>query len=180
MAKEKQAVPAERVYTIPLRAGRSSTPAGSKAGRTVNDVKRFVSRHAKADDVKISARLNALIWKRGIRKPPAKVKVKVSVKDGIATARLPDEIVIEKKEKKPSEPKGKIEELRQKAEEMKAGKKDGKGAAKRDAKDAEKQEGKASLKDRFKGFVKEIEDDTKEEFKESPVKKMLDEKAKKQ
>jgi large subunit ribosomal protein L31e len=173
MAKEKE-TPVERVYTIPLRKGRSNTPAGKKANRSVNDVKRFVSRHLKTDDVRISTRLNALIWKRGNSKPPARVKVKVSVKEGIATARLSDEIVLEKKKEKKPEPKNKIEELKQKAEEMKAGK----DAAKKDIKeDAIKQDEKGSIKDRITGFVKEIEadEDIKEEAKESPVKKVREE-----
>jgi len=126
MAKEKEISSsgiADRIYTIPLKKGWLNTRAQGRTNRSVNEIKRFLVRHLKTDDVRISGRLNELVWKRGNSKPPASVKVKVSLKEGIATARLPDEIVIEKKSKKP-EPKNKIEELKQKAEDLKAGKKD--------------------------------------------------------
>jgi large subunit ribosomal protein L31e len=182
MAKEKAASP-DRVYTIPLRKAWIGAPAGKKANMTVNGIKRFITKHTKAGDVRVSMKLNSLVWKRGINKPPAKVKVKVSIKDGVATARLPDEIVIKKKEKKPSaEPKTKMEELKQKAEQMRSkkdDKKEAKPVAKTESKKEEKKgakspeipEDKQSLKNRFTGFVKEMEDDPEEKPKEQPAKK---------
>jgi len=155
MAKERESGSsgvADRIYTIPLRKGWLNTRYHGRANRSVNDIKRFLIRHLKTDDVRISARLNELIWKRGNSKPPASVKVKVSVKGGIATARLPEEVVIEKKDKKP-EPKSKIEELKQRAEDMKSGKKD---------------EGKKETKE-------PITEKIREEVKESPVKKVREE-----
>jgi large subunit ribosomal protein L31e len=127
MAKDKPASSDDRIYTIPLRAGWSTVPSHKRANRAVNEIKSFVSKHAKTDETRVSHKLNTYIWKRGNSKPPASVKVKVSVKAGLATARLPDELVIEKKKegKKPV-PKNKIEELKQKAEEMKAGKQEAK------------------------------------------------------
>jgi len=142
MAKEKLAVSSDRIYTIPLSKRRSKTPLNARAKRTVNDIKRLLEKRAKTDQVKVSPGLNALVWKRGISKPPAKVKVKVSVKDGVATARLPEEIVLEKKAGK-KVPKSKIEELKEKADGMKSGKE----AAKKDIReDAAKQEEKKSDK----------------------------------
>jgi len=51
-----------------------------------------------------------------LQKPPSRIKVKVSVKDGVVTARLPEEIEIKKEEKK-----GKLEGLKKKAEAIKKG-----------------------------------------------------------
>ena len=165
MAKEKAEKVDERMYTIPLRREWQVVPAKKRANRTVRGIRSFVTKHTKAEDVKVSSRLNQLVWKHGIKNPPASVKVKVSIKEGVATARLPEEIVIEKKKeaKKPA-PKNKIEELKQKAEGMKSKKEEGKEAA-------AKQEGKESMKDRIKGFVKEIEDGPEEESKGSQTKK---------
>lgn len=173
MAKEKSAIPGDRIYTIPLRRSWSGVPAGQRANRAVNEIKGFLVKHMNAEDVRLSEKLNKLIWSKGNSKPPAKVKVKVSVKEGLAAARLPDEIIIEKKEdkKKPAAPQNKIEELRQKAEAMRSkkseDKKESKSETKKDAKGSGQQEEKQSLKDRFTGFVKEMEDDPEGKPKES-------------
>jgi ribosomal protein L31E len=44
-------------------------------------LKRLLKRHLKTDKIKISTALNNLIWKRGIKNPKTKLKVKV-VKEG--------------------------------------------------------------------------------------------------
>jgi len=44
-------------------------------------VKKFLKRHLKTDKIKISQKLNELIWKRGIKRPKTKIKVK-AVKEG--------------------------------------------------------------------------------------------------
>jgi large subunit ribosomal protein L31e len=117
MAKEKAVESVERVYTIPLRRGWSKAPANIRTNRAVNDIKRFLSKHVKVDDVKVSPRLNGLLWKRGSSRPPASVKVKVSVEEETVTARLPDEVVVEKK----GESKGRLEGLKDKAKALQGG-----------------------------------------------------------
>jgi len=44
-------------------------------------LKRLLKRHLKTDKIKISTSLNNLIWKRGIKRPITKIKIK-AVKDG--------------------------------------------------------------------------------------------------
>jgi large subunit ribosomal protein L31e len=44
-------------------------------------LKRLLKRHLKTDKIKISTALNNLIWKRGIKNPKTKIKVK-AVKEG--------------------------------------------------------------------------------------------------
>jgi large subunit ribosomal protein L31e len=46
-------------------------------------LKRLLKRHLKTYKIKISQNLNNIIWKRGIKKPMAKVKIK-AVKEGEA------------------------------------------------------------------------------------------------
>jgi len=44
-------------------------------------LRKLLKRHLKTDKIKISTALNNLIWKRGIKKPKTKLKVK-AVKEG--------------------------------------------------------------------------------------------------
>jgi len=88
----------ERVYTIPLRKDLLKAPKDMKTTRAVNCIRHFVTRHMKVDDVRLSPRLNDLLWARGISGPPSRVKVKVSGTREFVTVRLPEEIVMEKKE----------------------------------------------------------------------------------
>lgn len=78
----------ERTYTIPLRNVKSMKRT-IRAPRAVREVKYFLTKHMKAEEVKIDASINEFIWERGLKKIPSKVKVK-AVKDdeGIVEATL--------------------------------------------------------------------------------------------
>jgi len=66
-----------REYTINLRRGFINVSRFKKAKRAINEIKKFVLRHTKCKEVWISPEVNQVVWKRGIRKPPAKIRVKV-------------------------------------------------------------------------------------------------------
>ena len=71
----------EREYVIPLREKCRIVPRYKKANRAIKTIKEFLARHMKIRDrdlgkIKIDRYLNEFVWLRGIRKPPAKVKVK--------------------------------------------------------------------------------------------------------
>ncbi len=70
----------EKTYTISLRHVWVVTPRGKRAPRAVRDVRDFVARHMKAEEVAISNEVNAAIWARSINKPPRKITVR-AVKD---------------------------------------------------------------------------------------------------
>lgn len=70
----------ERFYTIPLRRA-WVTPFPERTPKAVRILKNFLKRHLKTDNFKIDESLNKLIWKRGIEKPPRKIKVKVVEKE---------------------------------------------------------------------------------------------------
>ncbi len=116
MAKKETSVSEERIYVIPIRREWLKVPRNQRGKRAVNAIRNFLSRHMHSDDIRLSQKLNERIWKSGIKKPPSKVKVKVSVKDGMVTARLPEEIEITKGEKK-----GKLEGLKKKMGGIKKG-----------------------------------------------------------
>jgi len=78
--EEEIEVVEEKVYTISLRHVWVVTPRGKRAPRAVRDVRAFVSRHMKAEEVAISNEINSAIWSRGINKPPRKITVR-AVKD---------------------------------------------------------------------------------------------------
>ncbi len=100
------------MYTIPLRKNVLKQRRSQKANRAVKTVQEFLERHMKADTVKVSPKLNDAIWRRGVHKPPSKIRVKAKKGDkGIVTARLPDEKEVVKKEVK----KGRLEALKEAA-----------------------------------------------------------------
>lgn len=84
MAEEKER---ELVYTIPLREAykksiRKRTPYAARA------IRAFLLQHTKAETVKLGKHLNEVVWERGRKKPPRRVRVKV-VRDGsVAKAEL--------------------------------------------------------------------------------------------
>ncbi|WP_455282745.1 50S ribosomal protein L31e [[Eubacterium] cellulosolvens] len=69
----------EKFYTINLKDVWKA-PRIKRAPKAVKIVKDFVKRRMKVDDVKISNAVNEEIWKRSIKKPPRKIKIR-TVKD---------------------------------------------------------------------------------------------------
>jgi large subunit ribosomal protein L31e len=78
--EEEIEVVEEKVYTIPLRHVWVVTPRGRRAPRAVRDVRNYVARHMKSDEVAVSNEINSEIWSRSINKPPRKITVR-AVKD---------------------------------------------------------------------------------------------------
>ena len=78
--EEESEVVEEKTYTIPLHHLWVVTPRGQRAPRAARDVKAYVARHMKAEEVALSNEINSAIWARSINKPPRKVTVR-AVKD---------------------------------------------------------------------------------------------------
>jgi len=78
--EEEVEVVEEKVYTIPLRHVWTVTPRGKRAPRAVRDVRNYVARHMKSEEVAVSNEINSAIWGRSINKPPRKITVR-AVKD---------------------------------------------------------------------------------------------------
>lgn len=78
--EEEVEVVEEKVYTIPIGKLGYATDRGHRAPKAIRDVRNYVSRHMRAEEVSISNEINETLWARGINKPPRKVVVR-AVKD---------------------------------------------------------------------------------------------------
>lgn len=83
MAKKENTtkVEFEREYTVPLRAGWLKVPEYKRANKAVKTLKEFLARHMKVYDrdlrkIKVDVDLNNELRFRGMKKPPAKIRVK--------------------------------------------------------------------------------------------------------
>jgi len=67
----------ERVYVVPLRKAKH-VPRRKRAPRAVTELRNFLQRHTKVDNVIIGQSLNEKVWSRGIQKPPPRIRVKAT------------------------------------------------------------------------------------------------------
>ncbi len=122
----------EKEFTISLREKCRSVPRYKKANKAIKTIKEFLVRHMKVYDrdlnkIKIDRYVNEVVWARGIKKPPAKIKVK-AIKEGdivrVELASMPEKLKfkkarVEKRDAKAIESKDKKKGLMQKAKEKK-------------------------------------------------------------
>jgi ribosomal protein L31E len=81
----------ERTYVVPLRRGYINTPQYYRTNKAVSTLRKFICKHMKVKDdkIRIGQNLNILLWKHGIKNPPARVTITVSKSDeGIVQAEL--------------------------------------------------------------------------------------------
>jgi len=71
----------ERVYTINLGKVLLS-PNNQRSKRAINMIREFAARHMKSEKIKIEEDVSHLVWARGIRHPPRKIRVKLTKDDG--------------------------------------------------------------------------------------------------
>ncbi len=79
--KTENKVLLEREYIIPLRRDWLKASEYKRVPKSIKTIRKFIARHMKIPErdesqVKINRWLNHELWFRGIRKPPAKIKVK--------------------------------------------------------------------------------------------------------
>jgi len=70
----------ERVYTINLGKVKLSQ-SQHRAVRAINMIREFARHHMKVQEIKIEEELAHLIWSKGIRSPPRKVRVRMTKTD---------------------------------------------------------------------------------------------------
>jgi len=70
----------ERVYTVNLGKVLLS-PDNQRAKRAVNMIKEFARHHMKIEQVKLEEDVSHLLWSRGIRHPPRKIRVRMTKTD---------------------------------------------------------------------------------------------------
>ncbi len=94
----------EREYIIPLRHRWQIVPRYKRTNKAVKTVKEFLVRHMKIRDrdlnkIRLDIHLNEILWSRGIKNPPSKIKVK-AIKEGdivrVEAVDLPERIKFKK------------------------------------------------------------------------------------
>ncbi len=133
----------ERVYTINLGKVLLS-PNNQRAKRAINMIREFAIRHMKSEDVKIEEDVSHLVWARGIRHPPRKIRVKLT-KDGDGTVLISkyQEEKPKKEETVVKKPKSKkTEKVEEKTEEPKPAKSEPTPEKKSETKEKPKAEAK--------------------------------------
>ena len=80
----------ERVYTIPLRHAHHGKRS-KRADRAVRDVRSFLTRHMKSEQIWISGDVNEALWSRGKYTIPSKIRVRATrFADGVVEVTLPE------------------------------------------------------------------------------------------
>lgn len=90
----------ERIYTIPLRREWLKEPRSKRSNRALRTVKEFVRKHTKVKGIRISKGVNELLFSRGFKKPPGRIKVEVKGDFETVEVKLPGEVTVKKEEKK--------------------------------------------------------------------------------
>ncbi len=99
---------AERVYTINLGKVWLS-PNNQRAKRAINMIKEFAEHHMKTEQIKIDPELSQEVWKRGIRSPPRKIRVRMAKTEDGDVMVSPYEDDVKPKEDKPKKSDKKAE-----------------------------------------------------------------------
>src|SRR5574337_783957 len=131
----------ERIYTINLGKVLLS-PNNQRAKRAINMIREFATKHMKSENVKIEEEISHLVWARGIRHPPRKIRVKITKDDGnVIVSKYQEDKAVEettKKGDKKSEEKPKKEEKKSKEKTKKEEKKSEEKLKKEEKKSEEK------------------------------------------
>ncbi len=70
----------ERVYTVPLGKVLLSQ-SQHRAVRAINMIREFARKHMKTQEIKIDEEVAHLIWSKGVRSPPRKIRVRMTKTD---------------------------------------------------------------------------------------------------
>jgi len=123
--KEIPKVVLEREYIIPLRKEWIKVPRYKRAPKAIKAIKEFLVKHMKIynrnlNNIKINRILNNEIWFRGIKKPPAKIKIIAKKLDnGLVDVELVDiPAIVKFKIVKEERIKSKIEKVVEKKKDL--------------------------------------------------------------
>ena len=93
----------ERVYTIPLGKVLLSQ-SQHRAVRAINMIREFARKHMKTQKIKIDEEVAHLIWSKGVRSPPRKIRVRLTKTDDgfILVSNYEGDSEVEEKDSKTS------------------------------------------------------------------------------
>jgi large subunit ribosomal protein L31e len=81
----------EQIYVIPLRDVKRA-PRWKRSNKAVKDIRAFLAKHMKSEDIKLDRSINEKVWERGSEKPPRKIRVRaMKFEDGQVQAELAEE-----------------------------------------------------------------------------------------
>ena len=81
----------EHIYIVPLREVKRS-PRWKRGNTAIKDIRKFLERHMKSQDVKLDRSINEKVWERGSEKPPRKIRIRaMKFEDGQVQAELAEE-----------------------------------------------------------------------------------------
>jgi large subunit ribosomal protein L31e len=85
--KEQPAAKVEKIYTIPLRDS-FEVPRSRRASAAMKVVKAFLVKNTKDANVKLDNSIGKAVWSRSMRKPPRRIRVKVTKEDEVLRASI--------------------------------------------------------------------------------------------
>ena len=113
----------ERIYTINLGKVLLS-PNNQRAKRAINMIREFATKHMKSENIKIEEEISHLVWARGIRHPPRKIRVKITKDDGnVIVSKYQEEKNVEETSKKGDKKSNDKKKVDKKSDEKKTEKK---------------------------------------------------------
>ncbi|MDD1679904.1 MAG: 50S ribosomal protein L31e [Methanomicrobiales archaeon] len=78
----------EQIYVVPLRVV-GSVPRWKRGNRAIKEIRKYLARHMKSEDIKLDQSINEMVWSRGIEKPPSKIRIRaMKFEDGQVQAEL--------------------------------------------------------------------------------------------
>ncbi|MEM5870162.1 MAG: 50S ribosomal protein L31e [Candidatus Aenigmatarchaeota archaeon] len=83
----------ERILTLNLRKELEKTRRVKKAKRVVTLLRNKIQKMFKGFDVKIDKSVNEEIWKKGAKKPPAKLKLRIKKEEKVVKVELEKAII---------------------------------------------------------------------------------------
>jgi large subunit ribosomal protein L31e len=81
----------EQIYIIPLRDVKKA-PRWKRSNRAIKDIRTFLARHMKSEDIKLDRTINEKVWSQGSQNPPRRIRVRaMKFEDGQVQAELAEE-----------------------------------------------------------------------------------------
>ncbi|MDK2974779.1 MAG: large subunit ribosomal protein L31e [Methanofollis sp.] len=81
----------EQIYNVPLRSTKRA-PRWKRCNVAVRDIRAYLARHMKSENIKLDSSINEKVWEHGSQKPPAQIRIRaMKFEDGQVQAELAEE-----------------------------------------------------------------------------------------
>jgi large subunit ribosomal protein L31e len=172
----------EREYIVPLRKKVVKVQQYKRAKKAIRILREFLVKHMKVEGrdlkkIKIDRYLNEELWFRGIKKPPAKIKVKAIKKDDgnvyVELVDIPDKIkwTLEREKKKKAAAETTKKPKEKTLAEKSSSENEGKSDLEKKAEEERANEGKQDEKEEKEKQTAAVESKLKDQEKRAKSKK---------